>query len=240
MRFLQSPMTFGPDLEEPVKHLKRIAALALPIVPAPAAAAPTVCTHAVLSAIRRVLLAVVASMLLAGCSSSFWTFSSINDAEVGGCVQEKGDGEDRTFNVIDCDEADAKYTVLALKEYGSPSGCREVPGTTLALQEDAQICLGPKGADPAKAMNGAKVGDCVEYVGEDLFLTGCDDPQATQEVFLVLTNVDSDEVSSTCDNVRNATTAYTWELESAGSELDSVKALEELIVGLVICLGPKL
>ncbi|MFI5845987.1 hypothetical protein ACIA8K_40415 [Catenuloplanes sp. NPDC051500] len=193
-----------------------------------------------LRTIRRAMPVVAALALVTGCSASFWSLSTINDAEVGGCVQEKTDGDKTTYNVIDCDEPDATYTVLKLKDYGSSSGCTTVPGTTVQLQEDSLICLGPKGADPSKAMNGAKIGDCVEYAGSERYLTDCDNPQATQQVYMVLTNVDSDKVQSRCDGVRNATSAYTWELQSTGGELDSVKAIDELTVSLVVCLGPKL
>lgn len=83
----------------------------------------------------------------------------------GDCLQARGGG----YEGAACDEPKAAFKVFATK--AAPGDCVDVPGTSRTYHEQSSeggsdwYCIGRKDIDPAKAINGVAVGDCVVVKG---------------------------------------------------------------------------
>lgn len=163
-----------------------------------------------------------------------WSRSAAN-ASVGDCLnfnQQSGN-----LRRVSCDGADATFRLYGITD--SMAACADVLGTTQALQVgDRVYCFGEKGLDPAKAINGVKVGDCVTVSKDDAEKSGC--IKGSYPVLVVLTkqlksSTSADDLPLLCAGKPGAdetTLAYGW----------SISTGEDQAVGTwdrVLCLGAK-
>jgi hypothetical protein len=164
--------------------------------------------------------------------NSFLHRNDIDKASVGDCVSYDS-GRSDPYAVADCSNADAKYVVLKIVKGNEQ--CKTVAGAERSKTlSDGEICLGLKGVDPNTAINVAKLGDCIEVVGDDASRVPCSDPKATHKVLKVLTNVRKTTVGAQpCDDVPKATASYGW----AWSTTIGDATLSSQTYDVVLCLG---
>ena len=135
----------------------------------------------------------------------------------------------------------ATLEVLATIEAGDDLECKDVDGATASWEQfigtsgsGTEICMGPKGADPARAINGAKTGDCLAIVGDAAERTSCDASDANYEVLSRLDDVSTLSEATACDNVPGTTVYYTWswvETRTTGVSLPNLN------IDVVLCLA---
>jgi hypothetical protein len=119
-----------------------------------------------------------------------------NDAlGVGDCAVFTPGASSR-YHKADCADGAAQYVVLAVNP---ETDCAEVPGATRSLTlDDAQLCFGDKGADPALAINGAQVGDCVAFSPYLQRRAPCTALEATHVVSQRLTRLGAQAAEEAC------------------------------------------
>jgi hypothetical protein len=178
------------------------------------------------------LLAVVAGLVLYSMSLDR---DHIDNAKVGDCVRDAPDSRTEKYRIAPCADAAAGYKVLALLP--ANSSCLDVAGASRSVDTDEHsVCLGRKGLDPAKAVNVAKEGDCLDVIsGGDPQRVDCADPKATKKVLKRVTRVPGFQVKGTCAQVPGADTSYSWSWETSGDPTGTAG----LIVDVVLCLGRK-
>lgn len=139
----------------------------------------------------------------------------VSAAKAGDCLDanESGNKVERR----DCGAAAANYVVLDVKD--SSRACVDVIGATVTFEvgDDKVLCAGEKGADTGKAVNGAKVGDCLLLDGDSASRAECG--TGTREVLDVRRNQlrstgGGSDLGLMCQSVQGADAAYAWSLES--------------------------
>jgi hypothetical protein len=106
-------------------------------------------------------------------------------------------GADPPYERVACDDAAAKYRALLVVEPTPRDGnpCLDVPGASRLYEisddgDSKTVCLGTKDADPAKAANTARDGDCLRIGrGVEAERLDCKDPRANVKVLRRLTRV---------------------------------------------------
>jgi hypothetical protein len=110
----------------------------------------------------------------------------------------------------------------------------DVAGAERSLSvADDYLCFGIKGVDPQTSINVAKVGDCVNVVGDDAKRTPCSASDATHKVLKRATNVS--KVPGTpdpCDGADETDSEYGWSWRS-----DDGPDLSSLRTDVVLCLA---
>lgn len=156
---------------------------------------------------------------------------SLGAAAAGDCLHY--DAARQTFERRDCGAADADSTVLGVTD--STRQCVDVVGTTRTVEANEKVlCIGEKDADPTKAVNGAKVGDCLTVRGENGERTDC--VSGSRPVLAILKDQlrsmgGGADLAYKCAESEGAERVYGWTLE----------AVPPSPVGrydLVFCLGP--
>jgi hypothetical protein len=159
---------------------------------------------------------------------------SLNRAKEGDCLRETRDDKESPFRIVACGDAKAEYKVLKLKPRSAD--CKDVAGAQrAAFNDDNNVCIGDKDADPAKAINVAKEGDCVSMSGGEAQRVDCSAPDAQYKVLKRLTDVLEINAKSACNGVAGAETAYQWNWQSDGQ----FSNLSRMNVDLILCLGKK-
>ncbi|WP_432987198.1 LppU/SCO3897 family protein [Dactylosporangium sp. CA-233914] len=103
-----------------------------------------------------------------------------------------------------------KYRVLAVRG-SSGRSCAEVAGASSASTGEHVVCMGTKDVDPAKAINVAKEGDCVDLDPPEPQRADCGSAQADHKVLKRVTNVLSFQVDGACHDVAGADKSYSWD-----------------------------
>lgn len=159
----------------------------------------------------------------------------VANAKVGGCVRDAPDGGEQPFRLVDCADAAAKYKVLAV--LGPSGGCSGVAGASSAVDTDEHVvCLGKKDVDPAKAINVAKEGDCVDLDPAEPERADCASALADRKVLKRLTNVLSFQADGACHDVAGADKSYSWDWKGNS---DVAQKVDGVTVDVVLCFGPK-
>lgn len=179
--------------------------------------------------LRAVLMLVVALLAgggLAACSAG---------PETGDCVERSGD----SYTTADC--ATASLRVLERLE-DSSRDCVDVAGVTESFSDsesDRILCIGPRDADPAAAINAAKNGDCVVGVeaNADVRRVDCADPTAEAVVLSRIEDATTITGSDECSAVPGTSTSYSWDMVTSGDQ-SGLAAIDGLGVDLLFCLGP--
>jgi hypothetical protein len=199
------------------------------------------------------VIAVVASVVLALCGvgAAVAIRSYLADpgrAKVGDCLAPDAD-RPVPYRKVGCDDPGAGFTVLTAAEAdGNP--CVDVPGASrLYTIERRTFCVGRKGADPARAANVAKDGDCLR-IGRDIEAERrpCADPEANVEVLRRLTDVPVERSSrpplpglpgkpGPCAEVERTELAYTYEWRSDPPRKPVVPSFSVTTVDLMFCLA---
>ena len=111
-----------------------------------------------------IALVLVVALAFAGTSlfwmivSPTWRAATAGSARPGDCLLYDQSGP--TYRVADCDDAAAEFRLLGVAL--TRDGCVDVPGASRVIDEGSRFsCVGEKAADPATALNGIVVGDCV-------------------------------------------------------------------------------
>ncbi|WP_432836549.1 LppU/SCO3897 family protein [Dactylosporangium sp. CA-092794] len=150
----------------------------------------------------------------------FWGGDGISRAAAGDCVD--------AAQVVDCSSAGARFKVLAVLP--AAGSCADVAGAvSFTAAGSRRVCLGPVGADPAKAVNVAKEGDCVDLDPAEPQRVACDSPDADHRVLRRLTNVPSAQTDGACREVAGADKSYGWDLQGTD---------DGATVDVVLCFGP--
>lgn len=175
------------------------------------------------AAVLLVALAVTAGLVLRG--------QNVATAGVGDCLHL--DQSEQSFVRRDCGAADADHRVLAVTD--GTRACIEVVGTTRTIDVNARVlCVGEKDADPARAVNGAKVGECLTVSGQDAERAPCG--SGSRPILKILKNQlrstgGGADLAFTCQDVDGAEQVYAW-------TLDSVPPQPVGRYDLIFCLGP--
>jgi hypothetical protein len=159
----------------------------------------------------------------------------IDNAKVGDCVRDAPESKTAPYRIAPCGDTAAGYKVLALLP--TDGSCLDVAGASRSVSTDEHhVCLGRKGVDPARAVNVAKEGDCLDVTsGGDPQRVDCADPKATRKVLKRVTKVPGFQVKGTCAQVAGADTSYSWSWETSGDPTGTAG----LIADVVLCLGRK-
>jgi hypothetical protein len=189
---------------------------------------------------NKIYLVVLPVLLLAAVGIGLYTkfvlnADKVDNAKAGDCVRDAPDDAAEPFRLVPCGDAAAKYKVLAVF---APSGgkCSEQAGASAAATtDDHLVCMGAKDVDPAKAINVAKEGDCVDTDPAEPQRADCGSAEADHKVLKRATSVLSFQVDGTCHNVAGADKSYSWDWK--GSSKISQK-VDGLSVDVVLCLGP--
>jgi hypothetical protein len=202
-----------------------------PPYPPPPAAPPTKRT-----AIRPLVVSLVVIGLLFGAVTGLAMWSgrdAIGRAQAGDCLHFT-DGVDQPYRVMNCADPSAGFTLLATKP--TARECIDVPGVSRTVSDDERsYCIGEKGVDVSKAINGIRAGECLIFDGDRPSKAAC--RKASVPVLLVLKDVDKtatpEALGSLCvergaEDVRQT---YAW----------GISALESKTLGTwdrLLCLGP--
>ncbi|MGW2660354.1 LppU/SCO3897 family protein [Nocardia tengchongensis] len=157
---------------------------------------------------------------------------SANNVGQGDCLKKSGD---EGFDKVSCSASDAGFVVLDRAGSGKVHDrCVDVPGTEYVYTDkgSGSICVGIKGADPARAANAAQKGDCLtDTKGGAVQKAPCTDPTA---VYRVLARPDGSEfmTDSACKNVAGTQTTYSYLLKAK-------KGIGAFGTGIVFCLIAK-
>jgi hypothetical protein len=118
----------------------------------------------------------------------------IDRAQIGDCLRFT-EGVDQPYRVMDCPDPSAGFTLLATKP--AARECIDVPGVSRTWSyKGRSYCIGEKGVDVSKAINGIKAGECVIFDGENPSKAAC--RKGSVPVLLVLEDVDKAADSSLC------------------------------------------
>jgi len=165
------------------------------------------------------------------------TSNPVNDFKTGDCVAHN-DGHSPPYKFVTCTDSAASYTVLAVVDRDATLPCRAVAGASILFDTDKTIvCLGVKGVDPAKAINVATDGDCVDLELRDAYRVPCSDPKATYQIIKRLTNVPHTIIKDECAGVPGTTRAYAWNWTSS-SPLDVTGLTDDVVLCLKQGPGP--
>ena len=181
-----------------------------------------------------IVAVVVVALILVGGVVGLLVFLNgrlnLSAATVGTCVRVGSDG---VAQRRDCADADATSVVLAVED--TSRACVPVPGVTTAIKAGNNVlCLGEKGADAGKAVNGAAVGDCLRAEKDAAERVDCG--SGTRKVLEIrrnqLRSTLGSDLGLACATVKGVDAAYAWSLES--SQRSPVGTYD-----LIFCLGPE-
>jgi hypothetical protein len=157
----------------------------------------------------------------------------IGRAQIGDCLRFRDEPE-HPYRVIDCADPSAGFTLLATKP--TAGECIDVPGVSRIVSDDLRsYCIGEKGVDVSKAINGIKAGECVIVDGEQPSKAAC--RKGSIPVLLVLNDVkktaDPDALGSLCveGGAEDVRQTYAWGISALGSK--TIGTWDRLL-----CLGP--
>jgi hypothetical protein len=180
----------------------------------------------------RAILSVVVLVIVAG-GAWFLNRNNVENANVGDCASYDASNTNNMYKVVDCADAAAKYKVLTISD-SSTDSCKEVAGASRSWSVNKKtVCMGEKGADPQRAVNVAKEGDCLAIKGNDALKTDCGVAEATDKVLKRLTNVSEAGADAACQDVQGTESYYTWQWTSDNAGASS------LTYDVLLCLGPK-
>jgi hypothetical protein len=134
-----------------------------------------------------VLIVVILLLPFAMIGLAMWSErDDIDRAEAGDCLN-RTDELEQPYRVVDCADPSAGFTLLATKR--TAGECIDVPGVSRRVTDDERsYCIGEKGVDVSKAINGIKAGECLIFDGEKPSKAAC--RKASIPVLLVLNDVD--------------------------------------------------
>ena len=157
----------------------------------------------------------------------------VDNAKVGDCARDAAD-KDQKVRLVGCADPGAKYQVLAVR--GTSGGCSDVAGASSSVSTgDHIVCLGGKGVDPAKAINVAKEGDCVDLDGSEPQRVACTAEEADHKVLKRVEDVLSFQEDGACHGVKGTDRSYSWDWKG---DSDLAKKVDGLTVDVVLCFGP--
>lgn len=157
----------------------------------------------------------------------------VDNAKVGNCAQDAPD-KDQKVRLVGCADPGAKYKVLAVQR--TSGGCSDVAGASSSVTTDDHIvCLGEKGVDPAKAINVAKEGDCVDLDPSEPQRVACTAKEADHKVLKRVENVLDFQADGACHSVRGSDKSYSWDWKGDSALSAQV---DGLTVDVVLCFGP--
>jgi hypothetical protein len=160
----------------------------------------------------------------------------VANAKTGDCVRDDTDDADEPYRLIACTDPAAKYKALDVQP-ASNAHCRDVAGASSSVTtDDNTVCLGLKDVDPAKAINVAKVGDCVDLDTPDPQRVACTAPEADHKILKREENVLSFQTDGTCKSVPGADKTYSWDWQGNGALRQKT---DNFSVDVVLCFGPK-
>ncbi|WP_040804306.1 LppU/SCO3897 family protein [Nocardia concava] len=175
----------------------------------------------------------VSALLLALFTSGCGLIGGGSDAvQAGDCLKKSGEDG---FDKVSCSGSDAGFVVLDRAGSGKAhERCVDVAGTEYVYTDKGKgsICVGVKGADPARAANAAQKGDCLtDTAGNNPQKTTCTDPTA---VYRVLDRLDTTEFmpDAACKKVAGTQTTYSYILKAK-------KGIGSFGTGVVFCLIAK-
>src|SRR5690242_6904358 len=181
--------------------------------------------------VLRVLMLLVVALLAGGGLTACST-----GPETGDCVEKSGD----SYVKADC----ASASLRVLQRLDEWSGdCIPVPGVTESYSDSGSsstLCIGPRNADPAAAINVAKEGDCVVGVAAnaDVHRVDCADPSAEAVVLRRIEDATTIAGTDQCSSVPGTSSSYSWDMVSTGDDKSGLSSLDKLGVDLLFCLGP--
>jgi hypothetical protein len=185
------------------------------------------------------LLLVPVVVLAVGAALASWFLlpSSIDNAQVGDCASFDRSNPQSPYAAVRCGSSAAAFTVLQV--INGEGNCRDVAGATRStIKTDGnnrrEVCLGPKTADPATAINVAQVGDCLTGTRGQERRVPCTDPTATLKILERFNNVSTIQVSTACNRVPNAISVYSWTWDSDDG---TGPAMASYQTDAVFCLG---
>jgi hypothetical protein len=160
-----------------------------------------------------IVCAAVLAVVAVGALVFAFAGMSVSGAKVGDCLQVNQAGTDSQRKP--CSDPAANYTVLGVTS--ATGECVTVVGATATIEASGSkvLCLGEKGADVQKAVNGAQVGDCLLASGDSAERAPCE--SGTREVLEILRNQlrsGGGDLGLKCSGVEGADAVYAWSLES--------------------------
>lgn len=163
---------------------------------------------------------------------------SIENAQVGDCASFDRSNPQSPYATVSCGSSAAAFTVLQVID--GNGNCREVPGATRSTVKNRdntrrEVCMGPKDANPAEALNVAQVGDCLTGTSGQERRVPCTDSSANLQILERFNNLSNTQVSTACDRVPNATSVFAW---SWDSDDGTGPAMGSFQTDAVFCLGP--
>ncbi|MDQ3222555.1 MAG: hypothetical protein M3Q75_03645 [Gemmatimonadota bacterium] len=184
-------------------------------------------------------LAFVALILLMYGGIYLASLNDIEKAEVGDCVAVDPSDADSPYSIVDCGAGSARLKVLQRLPDINADECMTVAGASRSVSiisddDNIEICMGGKDIDPAKAVNVAQEGECLELFGDDAQRLPCSQSAAKYKILKRLTNVQKHLVPFACEEIPNTTSTYSWSWEPSGSGPQIVP----LTAAVVFCLTP--
>ena len=186
------------------------------------------------------LLVPLGVLLAAGGVAAFLLLvpGSIDNAQAGDCASFDRSNPQNPYATVHCGSGAAALTVLQV--INGDGDCRDVAGATRSTvstegNNRREVCLGPKGVDPASAVNVAQVGDCLTGTTGDERRVPCDDPTATVKILQRVNDVSTTQVPGTCDQVPGADSLYSWTWDSDDGTGPAQASYQ---TDAVFCLGP--
>jgi hypothetical protein len=156
--------------------------------------------------------------------------------ETGDCVEKSDD----SYVKADC----ATASLRVLERLDDSSGdCIAVAGVTESYSDtgsSSTLCIGPRDADPAAAINVAKDGDCVVGVAanSDVRRVDCADPTAEAVVLRRIEKATTIAGMDQCSGVPGSNSSYSWDMVSTGDDPYGLNSIDKMGVDLLFCLGP--
>lgn len=189
---------------------------------------------------RSVLLVPLGVLLAAGAVAAivFLVPGSIANATAGDCASFDRSSPQNPYATVRCGSSAATFTVLQVVE--GDSTCRDIAGATRSTTQiegntRREVCMGPKDADPASAVNVAQVGDCLTGASGQERRVPCTDPTATVRILQRVNDVSTIKVPTTCDGVPGANSVYSWTWDSDDGTGPAQASYQ---TDAVFCLGP--
>lgn len=180
--------------------------------------------------IVRVLLLLVVALMAGGGLTACSTGPATGD-----CVEKSGD------SYVEADCATASLKVLERIEKIS-GDCIAVAGVTESYSDtrsEATLCIGPRDADPATAINVAKDGDCVAgMAASSVHRVDCADPAAEAVVLRRIESASTLAGVNECSSVPGTSSSYSWDMVATGDDPYGFNAVQGIGVDLLFCLGP--